>query len=360
MEIRYELLPKDQQKSPMKDETRLGFGQIRTNHMFLADYRGGEWHDPRIVPYGPFSLMPGAMCLHYSQAIFEGAKAFRHPDGEVRLFRYDKNISRFNLSAETLCMPEMPEDLHWEAILRLLDVEREWCPSIPASSLYIRPFMFASQDSLGVKPSAEYLFCIMVSPSGPYYPGGFSQAVSLLVSKKYHRAAPGGTGAAKTGGNYAASLRPCEVAHAAGCAQVLYLDVNNTMIEEAGSMNHFHVLKDGTFIIPEFDDCILTSITSSSVLELAAAGVLKARQEVVPLEGFLEGIRSGEIIECGGFGTAAVISPVGRYVFENGDSIKVGDGTPGKHSTNLYNLYSSFQSGQKEAPMGWMRNVPHF
>ena len=360
MEILYDLLPKAVQKSPLKDESKLGFGQIRTNHMFLADYSEGEWQNPRIVPYGAFHLMPGAMCLHYSQTIFEGAKAFRHPDGEINLFRYDRNIARLNISAQTLCMPELPEDFHWEAILRLLDVEREWCPSIPASSLYIRPFMFATQDSLGVKPSKAYTFCIMVSPSGAYYPGGFSNAVSLLISKKFHRAAPGGTGAAKTGGNYAASLRPGEAAHAAGCAQVLYLDVNNRFIEEAGSMNHFHVLKDGTFVIPEFDDCILTSITSSSVLELAAAGILKARQEVIPLEGFLDNIRSGEIIECGGFGTAAVISPVGKYVFENGDSITVGDGKPGKHSTDLYNLYSSFQTGQKEAPVGWMKHVPHF
>ena len=207
MQIKYNLLPESQRKAPPADETSLGFGRLRTNHMFLMEYSDGEWHSPRIESYGPICLMPGAMCFHYGQTLFEGIKAFRHPDGEIYTFRADRNADRLNVSADILCMPTVPVSLQLEALNRLIDVERDWCPSVPQSSLYIRPFMFATQDGLGVKPSKQYLYCIMLSPSGPYYSGGFSQAIRLLVTKKFHRAAAGGTGASKCGGNYAASLR---------------------------------------------------------------------------------------------------------------------------------------------------------
>ena len=360
MQIEYNLLPESKRKSPPADENSLGFGRLRTNHMFLMDYSDGQWHSPRIEPYGPLSLMPGAMCLHYGQTLFEGIKAFKHPDGEIYTFRADRNADRLNLSADILCMPTIPIPLQLEALNRLIDVERAWCPSVPQSSLYIRPFMFATQDGLGVKPSKQYLYCIMLSPSGPYYSGGFSHAIRLLVTKKFHRAAAGGTGASKCGGNYAASLRAAEYAHSFKADQVLYLNEANTHIEEVGSMNHYHVRKDGTFIIPEFTDTILRSITSLSVLEMAAAGTIKAHQESIALDAFLDAIRSGEITEAGGFGTAAVVSPVGQYVFEDGTEITVADGKPGPRSQALYNLYSAYQTGKVPAPQGWLGKVPHF
>jgi len=357
MQIAYHLLPESERRTPPASENDLGFGVLRTNHMFLINYSGAKWHSPRIVPYGPIPLMPGAVCLHYGQAFFEGIKAFRHDDGEIYIFRPDKNAERSNFSAETLCMPAIPVELYLEALDQLIDIEREWCPSIPESSLYIRPFMFATQDALGVKPSNEYIFCVMLSPSGPYYPGGFSKAIRLLVSKKFHRAVSGGTGAAKAGGNYAASLRAAEYAYSLGASQVLYLSADNTKIEEAGSMNHFHVRKDGTFIIPAFTDTILQSVTSLSVLELSQMGKIKARVETIALDSFLADLISGEIIEAGGFGTAAVISPVNEYLLEDGTLITVGKGTVGEYSRALFEMYSAFQTGKMPAPKGWLHKV---
>ena len=328
--------------------------------MLLVNYKDGEWQDPRIVPYGPVSLMPGAMGLHYGQTIFEGAKAFIHADGEIYLFRYHKNCERMNHSARNLCMPEIPVDLQMEGALRLIDLERGWCPDMPESSLYVRPFMFATQDSLGVKPASEYIYCVMLSPAGPYYPGGFSRPVRLLITKKYHRAVSGGTGTSKCGGNYAASLQAQLHAKNMGCDQVLYLDASNQFLEEVGTMNHYHVEKDGTFVIPAFNDSILKSITSSSALELAAMGKIKARQENIRLDSFLTQLKAGEIIEAGGFGTAAVVSPVGSYAMEDGSEYTVGNGEVGEHSRNFYSFYSGMQTGNVPAPEGWLVHVPRY
>lgn len=358
MDIRYELLDKSQRKTPpAKTE---GFGVIRTNHMFLADYKDGQWGNMRIVPYAPIGLMPGAVSLHYGQTIFEGGKAFMHQDGEIYVFRFDKNAQRLNHSANVTLMPNCPAELQTEGLQRLIDVEREWCPTEPESSLYIRPFMFATDDSLAVHSSSAYTFCIILSPSGPYYTGGFSKAITLLITDKYHRAVSGGTGTAKTGGNYAASLRPAEYAFQHGADQVLYLDAENKHIEEVGTMNHYHVLDDGTIIIPKFNGSVLASITSTSVLELAAQGKVKARQETIEIDAFIAGLKSGKIIEAGGFGTAAVVSPVGKYIFEDGSSIIVGDGKVGKYSREIYELYSGMQTGKVPAPEGWLTKVPHF
>lgn len=360
MNIRYEILDKSLQRQLPKTDTPLPFGQLRTNHMLLVNYKDGEWQDPRIVPYGPVSLMPGAMGLHYGQTIFEGAKAFIHADGEIYLFRYHKNCERMNHSARNLCMPEVPVDLQMEGALRLIDLERGWCPDMPESSLYVRPFMFATQDSLGVKPASEYIYCVMLSPAGPYYPGGFSRPVRLLITKKYHRAVSGGTGTSKCGGNYAASLQAQLHAKNMGCDQVLYLDASNQFLEEVGTMNHYHVEKDGTFVIPAFNDSILKSITSSSALELAAMGKIKARQENIRLDSFLTQLKAGEIIEAGGFGTAAVVSPVGSYAMEDGSEYTVGNGEVGEHSRNFYSFYSGMQTGNVPAPEGWLVHVPRY
>lgn len=357
MDIKLDLLPEEKRNHEcLLNLESLSFGQLRSDHMFLVDYEDGEWKDARIVPYQDFSIAPGAMVLHYGQAIFEGAKAFRINDDELVTWRFDKNAERLNESARILCMPEVPVEMQMEGLMRLLDVERNWCPNIDEASLYIRPFMFATQDSLGVHPSSKYTYCIMLSPSGPYYAGGFSNTVTLLVTEKFHRATPGGTGAAKACGNYAASLRAQEFAKSKNCAQVLYLDTTNTFLEEVGAMNHFHIMKDGSIVIPEFTDTILKSITSQSILELFP----NARQERIAIADFLAKIESGEIIEAGGFGTAAVITPVGKYVTDDGKEYVVGDGEIGKHTRAIYEKYTSMQRGETEAPEGWLATVPRF
>jgi len=358
MTIRCNLLPAAKRgKAPAGIE---GFGGLRTDHMFVASYADGGWREAAIMPYGAFSLMPGATSLHYGQSVFEGAKAFGRADGGVYVFRFDENAKRLNNSARILMMPEVPVELQTEGLMRLLDVERAWCPSEPGSSLYIRPFLLGTEDVLGVRPAVTYLFCIMLSPSGAYYRGGFSRAVKLLATERFHRAAPGGTGAAKTGGNYAASLRAAALAQSVGADQVLYLDVTNTTIEEAGTMNHYHVTRDGVFVIPEFTDTILRSITSLSVLELARRGVVEARQETIPIRSFLDDVRSGRIVEAGGLGTAAVVSPVGAYRLDDGTEIPVGDGGVGPHSRKLYEYYARMQGGLVEAPEGWLVKTPVF
>ncbi|MDR0238840.1 MAG: branched-chain amino acid aminotransferase [Deltaproteobacteria bacterium] len=358
MQFRYQLVDKSRQKTLPPGVP--SFGALRTNHMFVVNYEKGAWDDPRIVPYEPFASMPGAVCLHYGQTIFEGAKGFRHADGELYLFRVDKNFARMNHSANIICLPEIPVELQREGLLRLADLERDWCPTEPESSLYIRPFMFGCSDTIGVKPSDSCVFCIILSPSGPYYRGGFSEPLRLLVSTQFHRAVSGGTGSSKCGGNYAASLRAAAYAESKGASQVLYLDAGNRYIEEVGTMNHYHVLKDGTFVIPEFNDSILRSITSESVLELATMGRIKARSERIEVKDFIAKLKAGEIIEAGGFGTAAVVSPVGSYLLESGEVITVGNGQIGEHSRALYKMYTDMQNGWAPAPEGWLTKVPQY
>ncbi len=356
MEIKYQL-KKEKRTEPLVPDKPLPFGVLRTDHMFVMDYDDGEWHDPRIVPYEPVELAPGAIVLHYGQAIFEGAKAFQHEDGEIYTFRIDKNAKRMNHSADILCIPHIPEEVQIEAIHALIDVDRLWFPKQEGSSLYIRPFIFATEDSLGVRPSKSYRFMVILSPSGPYYPQGFTKPIKLLITKRFHRATPGGTGSAKAAGNYAASLKAGEFASEFGASQVLYLDVTNTYIEEAGAMNHFHVTGEGEVVIPEFTDTILRSITSESIMELSDRMGVKVTQRKIKLEEFVDGLSSGEIVEAGGFGTAAVISPVGEYVFEDGKSIVVGDGEIGPITRKMYEYYTGIQTGRIEAPQGWLRKV---
>ncbi|MBS1110353.1 MAG: branched-chain amino acid aminotransferase [Anaeromyxobacteraceae bacterium] len=356
MEIRYDLKPRSERRqTAFHPEGPLPFGQLRTDHMFLMDYEEGRWVAPRIVPYGPLSLAPGAVALHYAQEIFEGAKAFLHEDGEIHAFRIDKNAARLNRSGAGVLIPPIPEDDQVHAILSLLDVDRLWAPHQEGASLYIRPFVFGTQDSLGVKPSSRYTFCIFLSPSGPYYPAGFHEPVKLLVTRRFHRAAPGGTGAYKTGGNYAASLMAGHVAHEHGASQVLFLDVTDTYLEEAGAMNHFHVTRKGELFIPTFTETILRSITSESVIELGQRELgVDVKQARIPAEQFLDDVRSGAISEAGGFGTAAVVSAVGTYVFDDATELRVGDGRIGPHTRRVYEVLTGIQRGKRKAPEGWL------
>jgi branched-chain amino acid aminotransferase len=356
MDIRYQLKPRSaRRQQPFRPDAPLPFGQLRTDHMFLMDYADGQWADPRIVPYGPLALAPGAVALHYAQEIFEGAKAFLHEDGEIHAFRIDKNAARLNRSGAGVLIPPIPEDDQVQAILSLIDVDRLWAPHQEGASLYIRPFVFGTQDSLGVKPSSRYTFCVFLSPSGPYYPAGFREPVKLLVTRRFHRAAPGGTGAFKTGGNYAASLMAGHVAHEHGASQVLFLDVTDTYVEEAGAMNHFHVTREGELLIPTFTETILRSITSESVLELGQRHLgLPVKQARIPIEQFLDDVRSGAVTEAGGFGTAAVVSAVGTYVFDDATELRVGDGHIGPHTRRVYEALTGIQRGKRPAPEGWL------
>lgn len=364
MDFKYDLLPDSKRRqTPISDEYKdgfLSFGQLRSDHMFLMEYDDGVWKDARIVPYGPFQIAPGAIALHYGQSLFEGAKAFVHEDGEIYTWRVDKNAERLNRSGEILCMPPVPVDIQVEAIHRLIDVERKWCPNMDQASLYIRPFMFATEDAFGVRPSKKYIFSVLLSPSGPYYSGGFKEAITLLVTEKFHRAVPGGTGAAKAAGNYAASMRAAEYAHDKGAVQVLYLDSTNQYIEEVGSMNHFHITKDNKIVIPEFTDTILRSITSESIIELGKETGFDVVQERIKLDEFIKQVEAGEVVEAGGFGTAAVVSPVGKYIFDDGREVVVGNGKVGDKIKSIYEKYTKMQTGKAPAPEGWLKKVEKF
>lgn len=348
----------ERRTEPFKPIEVLPFGKMRTDHMFLMDYNGQEWINPRIVPYGNIGIAPGAVALHYAQQIFEGCKAFMHADKEIYTFRNDQNAARLNRSAEIMCMPTVPVADQLQAIHTLLDIDRLWFPIQDGASMYIRPFMYGSSDMLGVNPSANYTYCVFLSPSGAYYAGGFTKPIRLLLTEYYHRAANGGSGEAKAGGNYGSSLRAGQYAKKVGASQVLYLDATNTYIEEAGAMNHFHVKSDGSVIIPEFTETILKSITSCSFLELSTdyfAGQI--RQETIVLADFLSGLKSGEITEAGGFGTAAVVSPVGCYIREDGTEHIVGNGEIGPVSHKLYKTLTDMQTGLSPAPQGWVQKV---
>jgi branched-chain amino acid aminotransferase len=325
--------------------------------MLVMKYKDGGWKNPFIVPTSDgFNLDPFATVLHYGQEIFEGAKAFKHDDGELYTFRINENAKRFNESANIMCMPNIPVKNQIQGIEALIDLERNHYPNQEGACFYIRPFMFGTSAALGVKPSSEYTFAVVLSPSGPYFNKGFGP-VRLLITNEFKRAAPNGTGSAKAGGNYAASLRAGLRANELGAKQVLYTDCNNELIEEAGAMNHYHVTKDGTIVIPKFTNSILQSITSKSNLELSDRLDIRVIQEDVHIKYFIDSISNGEICEAGGLGTAAVVSPVNEYVLDNGDIITVGDGGVGPVSRKMYDLLTGIQRGKCEAPEGWLRLV---
>ncbi|HWI41214.1 MAG TPA: branched-chain amino acid aminotransferase, partial [Verrucomicrobiae bacterium] len=325
MEIKVLPLPEDRMKPKFTDESALGFGRIFTDRMFIAEWKAGRgWGDARIEPYAPFLLDPACLVFHYAQEIFEGLKAYRRGDGSPVLFRPEMNARRFNLSAERLCMPEVPEELFLEGVSRLVSLEREWIPSSAGTSLYIRPTMIAVEPVLGVKPSDHYYFYVILSPVGAYYAGGFNP-VKILVEDRYVRAVPGGTGEAKTGGNYASSLKAGLEAKKKGYDQVLWLDgVNRRFIEEVGAMNMFFVYEDRVVTAP-LAGSILNGVTRDSVLQLAGTLGFKVEEEALPIDRLMDDLRSGRLKEAFGSGTAAVITPVGALCYKD-ECLSVGNG----------------------------------
>ncbi|MCH5186531.1 MAG: branched-chain amino acid aminotransferase [Oscillospiraceae bacterium] len=336
-------------QKPNDDE--LVFGTIFTDHMFIMDYTEGRgWHDPRIVPYGPVTLDPSAMVLHYGQAIFEGLKAYRNGD-DILLFRPYKNMARVNISNDRLCIPPIDESFAVEAVKALVNLERDWVPKAKNTSLYIRPFIIATDPHLGVRPSHTYKFMIILSPVGPYYPEGLDP-VKIYIENNYVRAVKGGIGFAKTPGNYAASIKAQMEAMDKGFTQVLWLDgVERKYIEEVGTMNVFFVIDDEV-ITPELNGSILAGITRDSVIEMLKSRNIKVSERRISIDEVCSAAESGRLKEAFGTGTAAVISPIGEFIW-NDQSIIVNNGEIGELSNMLYDTITGIQSGILEDKFNW-------
>jgi branched-chain amino acid aminotransferase len=342
---------------PRPADADLGFGKNFTDHFFTMEYASEKgWHDPQIRPYGPLAMDPASAVLHYGQAMFEGAKAFRWKDGRVVMFRPDAHVRRMAKGAPRLCMTTPTEDEMLEAVKALVKVDAQWVPSAPGTSLYLRPTLVATEAFLGVRPANNYLYFIIASPSGNYYGGKGLKAVRIWVETHEVRAPRGGLGATKAGANYAASLHAAHAAKEAGFDQVLWLDAKeHELIEEVGTMNLFAVI-GGTLVTPPLSDSILGGITRDSVLVLAKDLGLKAEERPLSLSELKAAHQSGALTEVFGTGTAAVISPVGELAFKTGKLVLNG-GQPGPVSLRLFEEISGLQQGLKPDRYGWMHQV---
>ena len=332
---------------------KLGFGHIFTDYMLVMPYDEGQgWHDPEIMPYGNIDLSPAAMCLHYGQEVFEGLKAYRTADGKVQLFRPEENFKRLNDSNKRLVIPELPVELGMKCLTELIKVEKDWVPSKEGESLYIRPFIIAVDPFLGVKPGAQYLFIIILSPSGAYYESGLNP-VNIYVESKYVRAVRGGMGFAKTGGNYAASLIGQDEAHKQNYSQVLWLDgVEQKYIEEVGAMNIFFVI-DGKVVTPMLQGSILPGITRKSAIEVCKSKGLTVEERRIDIQEIADAYDAGKLDEVFGTGTAAVISPVGHLKW-NDKVMEINGNKIGKISQMLYDTMTGIQWGKIEDTFNWI------
>ena len=344
------------QPKPAKGQ-KLGFGKIFTDHMFVMNYTEGKgWHDPRIEPFHNISLSPAAMVYHYGQEMFEGLKAYKGPDGNVYLFRPDMNAKRTNATNERLVIPQLPVEDFVQAVSAVVDVDRDWIPTEPGTSMYIRPFIIATDEKLGVHPSHTYLFAIILSPVGAYYASGINP-VKICIERDYVRAVRGGTGFAKVGGNYASSLKGQEKAESRGYAQVLWLDgIERKYIDEVGAMNVFFVI-DGEVITPSLDEGnILPGVTRASAIELLKSWGIPVTERRLAIDEVLTAAKEGRLNEAFGTGTAAVISPIGELNDEGEKHILNGNKI-GPISQRLYDTLTGIQWGKIEDTMGWAVKV---
>ena len=343
-------------KKPKPKDSELGFGTVFTDHMFLLDFQEEKgWYDPRIEPYGPLSLDPATAVLHYAQAIFEGLKAFRGADGKVRLFRAHKHIERLNHSAKRMCIPLLDPDFALRSLVELVGLEQDWVPSSVGTSLYVRPTIIATEPFLGVRPAKSYIYFVILSPVGAYYPEGMNP-VKILVVDKYVRAVEGGVGAAKTGVNYAASLLPAEEAHHAGFTQVLYLDgVHRRYVEEVGTMNIMFRLGDEV-VTPPRGGTILAGVTRDSVLLLLHEWGFSVSERPITIDEVIAAARNGTLREIWGTGTAAVISPVGELAYQ-GQRIVINNGRIGELTQRLYQAIVDIQYARVPDSRGWTLEV---
>ena len=343
-------------KPKPQDESKLGFGQLFTDHMFLMNYEEGKgWFDPRIVPYGDFAMDPASMVLHYGQAIFEGTKAYRRADGEIQLFRPEANMARMSNSAERMAMPRLDEAMALEGLKKLIEVEKDWVPHQDGTSLYIRPTMISLDVALGVHASKTYLFFIILSPVGAYYKEGL-KPVGIYVEDFYVRAVRGGVGFTKCAGNYAASILAGEIAKTKGYAQVLWLDgVEQRYIEEVGAMNMMFAYGN-KIVTPMLNGSILPGITRASVLHLAQQLGMEVEEKRIAIDEIFADIKSGKCTEAFGTGTAAVISPVGELCWNN-EKLTVGDGNIGPVAQKLYDTLTGIQYGRLADENGWITHL---
>ena len=353
-EIRVQLTKHPKQKP--KNESKLGFGSIFSDHMFVMNYdRGKGWHDPRIVPFGNFEMSPAAMCLHYGQSVFEGMKAYRAVDGRILLFRPDRNMARLNSSCDRLCIPLIDEKFLEKAIEKLVSIDRDWIPHADGTSLYLRPFIIGVDPQIGVHPANHLILFVICSPSGAYYPEGLNP-VKIYVETKYVRAVRGGMGFAKTAGNYAASLKAQDEAEKQEYTQVLWLDgVERKYIEEVGTMNVFFEIDD-EIVTPALQGSILPGVTRMSVIDLLKSWHKKVSERRISIQELADAGKQGRLKEAFGTGTAAVISPIGQLKW--GDDIMViNDGKIGPVSQKLYDTLTGIQWGKIPDPFGWTVEV---
>ncbi len=343
-------------KAKPQDETKLGFGKVFSDHMFMMEYEEGKgWYNARIQPYQSLQIDPASPVLHYSQEIFEGLKAYRSKKDEILLFRARDNARRFNKSAERMCMPQIDVEDNYRAMAALVDLDRDWVPHAPGATLYLRPTLIADGSELGVHRAKRFLYFIICSPSGAYYPSGLAP-IRIYVEDNYVRAVKGGTGFAKTGGNYAASLKAAEEAAALGYTQVLWLDgVERKYVEEVGAMNMMFLLGD-TICTAPIEGSILDGITRKSILTLATEMGFKVEERRISISELVEAGESGELKEAFGVGTAAVVSPVGELHYK-GKSIIVNSGRIGDVTQKLYDTLTGIQFGDIEDNHGWVTRV---
>jgi len=334
-----------------------GFGRVFTDHMVTIRYSDAKgWYDANVGPRAPLTLDPATAVLHYAQEIFEGLKAYRLADGSMALFRPEQNARRFQRSAKRLAMPELPEDMFLQACKQLVQVDKDWFPPVDGGSIYLRPFMIASEVFLGVKPSAEYLFMVIASSAGNYFKSG-APAISIWVSEQYTRAARGGTGAAKCGGNYAASLVAQSEAIREGCDQVVFLDAaEHRWVEELGGMNLFFLFDDGSLLTPPTDGTILEGITRDSVLTLARAQGLTVREERYAMDQWRADAESGRLVEVFACGTAAVVTPVGTVKSTQG-AFTIGAGGAGQMTQQIRTKLVDIQRGAAADTHGWVHRI---
>ena len=340
----------------MPEASKLGFGSVFSDHMFVMDYNAKDgWHDARIVPYGPLSLSPAASVFHYAGEVFEGLKAYRRKDGKVQLFRHDANVERLNISAERIGLPQVPVDVAMAAIEQLVELDEAWVPSAPGTSLYIRPFLFATDPALALHGVHEAMFVIILSPSGSYYAEGLNP-VKIMLETEDVRAVRGGTGYTKCGGNYAASNRAGDRAMEKGYSQVLWLDgVERKYVEEVGAMNVMFKI-DGKVVTPMLTGSILSGITRRSCIQMLKSWGMEVEERLISIDELVEAAENGKLEEAWGTGTAAVISPIGELCYKdvkytiNGFKI-------GPTAQKLYDELTGLQWGDKPDPFGWTKVI---
>lgn len=347
-----QITPTKSSKLPQTDFNNLAFGKTFSDHMFVADYEDGEWKNFEIVPYQNLSISPANATLHYAQSIFEGLKAHRNDEGEILIFRPEENAKRLQRSAERMCMPPVPVELFMEGVNQLIKLDQDWVPSAEGTSLYIRPFQFATDPFIGVRPSETYKFMILTGPVGGYY----SEPVKVKIEKHFTRAVRGGVGRAKTAGNYAASLYPAKQAQAQGYHQLVWTDgQDHEFIEESGTMNIMFVI-NGTLITPPTSDSILEGITRQSALTLARDWGLNVEERPIRVAEVIEAIEKGTLTEAFGIGTAATVSHIRTIGYEEMDYELPAIETR-EISTRILDALTNIKLGKEEDKFGWIKKV---